>query len=183
MLKAVAGVGACVTLAACGPTIRGATQMAPPATTVPLASLGLVPAALHIADRVVLGKHKVQSGSNIAATLVVTNASSNPIDLTQRCQPDFAIVVSNRIVKQVPAFTTSCRARPLILRPGANSFPMTVATTYLECLQPGGHSVTHLPACTHNGPPPLPAGDYHTVLYGSGDLELPEPAPVDLQLT
>lgn len=184
----VGAVVVCLGLAGCtgrsGPTFLTPTSASPTTTTTtPLKSVGLIPAPAFVTDRVVLSKHKVRAGTAIAGTLVVTNRSSNPINLTKQCEPDYVIVIRNRAINQEPAFTTSCVSQPLILHPGVNRFPISVTTTYFACLQPGGESTSPMPKCMTNGPPPLPPGNYSTVLYGSGDLALPEPVPVRVKLT
>jgi hypothetical protein len=178
-------VAMCLGLAACskGAAEGPAQPPVPTTTTIPLKSVGLISARSFIKDRVVLTKHTVRAGTTIAGTLIVTNASSKAVNLTSECEPDYAVVIRNRIVQQEPAFTTGCSSQPLILHHGANRFPITVTTTYFECLPTGGTSVSPLPKCSADGPPPLPAGRYTTVLYGSGDLALPEPAPVNVRLT
>lgn len=185
LLKAAVITGAVVALVSCGqtPTASPKPTAVTTTTTVPLTSLGLIPAASHVEDRVVLTKSKVRAGTSITGTLIVTNASPVPINLTLRCRPDFAVVISNPIIKQEPAFTTPCSSQPMFLHAGANRYPVSVTTTYLSCLQPGGRSVAPIRECTKEGPPPLPAGIYRTVLYGSGDLALPEPPPVEVHLT
>ena len=182
---AAAVLAVCLGLAACT-NGRQPTSAAPSSTTttIPLKSVGLLSVGSFVKDRVVLAKHTVRAGTTIAGTLIVTNASSNSVNLTQRCEPHYAVVIGNRIVQQEPAFTKSCSSQPLNLHPGANRFPISVTTTYFECLQPGGNSASPLPKCSANGEPPaLPAGRYTTVLYGGGDLALPEPAPVNVTLT
>ncbi len=152
-------------------------------TTVPVGSFGLIPAAPHITDRVVLAASTVHAGTTIEGTLVVTNGNSEPVNLTQECEPDFAVAINNAVIKQAPAFAAACSAQPLILHPGINRFPISVITTYFGCLQAGGSSESSMPRCTASGAPALPAGSYHTVLYGSGNLSLPEPASVTVTLT
>lgn len=149
---------------------------------IPTKSAGLVPAATSITDRVMLTRHTVRAGTTIAGTLIVTNASHSPINLTQTCKPDYAVVIRNRVIHQEPAFTTGCSSQPFLLHPGTTRFPISVITTYFGCLQPGGSSATPMPKCTAHGPPPLPVGIYSTLLYGSGGLALPEPAPVTVTL-
>jgi hypothetical protein len=184
---AAAVVGMCLGLAACSSgAAEGPAQPPVPtttSTTIPLKSVGLISARPFVRDRVVLTKHTVRAGTTIAGTLIVTNASSSPVNLTSECEPDYAVVIRNRTVQQEPAFTTGCSSQPLILHPGANRFPISVTTTYFECLPPGGTSVSPLPKCSPDGPPSLPAGRDTTVLFGSGDLALPEPAPVNVRLT
>ncbi len=172
---------AALVLVACGQAAPPAVS-SPPATP-PLHSLGLVPAKAFVADRVVLTRHTVRAGTPIAGFLLVTNASTQPVNLTQGCEPDLVVVIGNRLIRPSPAFPTDCRSRPFVLDPGVNRFPLSVVTTRLSCLEPGGRSVAPMPKCDANGPPPLPAGTYHTLLFGSGDLALPEPAPVDVTLT
>ena len=186
-LALLAAVVLCFGLTGCigrtGPTAAHPIDTTPTTTApIPLKSVGLAPAAASVTDRIVLTKHNVRAGTTIAGTLIVTNTSPNPINLTETCEPAYAVVVQNRAIRQEPAFTASCSSQPLILHPGTNRFPIAVATTYFGCLQPGGSSVTPMPKCTANGPQPLPVGIYRTVLYGSGDLALPEPAPIVVAL-
>lgn len=183
-LKVAFIAGAALALASCSHTPTASSKSTEvTTTTLPPDSLGLVPAAPRITDRVVLKTTKVKAGANIAGTLIVTNASQAPVDLTRRCEPDVAVVLHNRSVDQQPAFAAACGLRPLLLVPGENRFPISVSTAYDACQQAYGHSMTTMPACTNGEPPPLPAGTYHTVLYGSGDLGLPEPFPVQVTLT
>ena len=184
--RAAVIAGAVLALVLYGQTTASArpTAVATTTTTVPLTSLGLVPAARHITDRVVLAKYKVRAGTSIAGTLIVTNASSVSVNLTKRCEPFYAVVIRNRTVNQPPLFETACRPKPLLLHRGSNRFPILVTTTYSHCQVPGlGTSLVPTPRCTSDGAPPLPVGSYHTLLYGSGDLALPQPPPVRVTLT
>src|ERR1700677_4496303 len=95
-LKVAVVAGAVLALASCSQTPTASskpTAVATTTTAAPVTSLGLIPAAPHIMDRVVLARYKVRAGTSIAGTLIVTNASSEAINLTVRCQPDFAVVI------------------------------------------------------------------------------------------
>jgi hypothetical protein len=145
--------------------------------------MGLIPAASRISDRVVLSEHTVSAGTSISGTLEVTNQSPTAVNLTRLCRPNFAVVIASGVIDQRPGFAQPCTNQPFIVEPGTNSFPISVLTTYFECLPPGSSSLTSEPSCTGSTMSPLPAGSYHTILYGSGDLALPEPAPVAVTVT
>ena len=80
------------------------------------------------------------------------------------------------------AFAQACSAAPFTIVPGVNRIPSAVLTTWSSCGPPRGHPPTGGPADVNGGPPPLPVGTYRAVLQGSGDLALPEPAPVTATL-
>jgi hypothetical protein len=156
----------------------------PPATTVPvaLASQGLVPANSHLKDRIELATSSVRAGTPVDAVLMVTNRASTPINLTRTCRPQFALVLARGASVYRVAFAQACSSAPFTIVPGINRIPSAVLTTYPSCGPPGGHPPKGEPACVHGGPPPLPGGSYRAVLEGSGDLALPEPAPVTVTL-
>ena len=175
-----------VAVSACGTSHASSppsTTPAAPTTTVPADAHGLVPADPRLSDRIVLSTHRVAAGVTISGYLVVTSRASAPINLTKKCEPSFQVVVANQSIRQEPAFDAMCSDRPLMIQPGANRFPVTVTTTYFECGQPGTTPQSTVPVCGPDGPPPLPAGRYRAIVVGSGDLALPEPAPVGVTLT
>src|SRR5450631_1886304 len=94
-------VAICLGLAACTNGTQP-TSAAPSSTTttIPLKSVGLISAGSFVKDRVVLTKHSVRAGTTIAGTLIVTNGSTNPVNLTSGCAPDYAVVIRNRMVQQ-----------------------------------------------------------------------------------
>jgi len=144
---------------------------------------GLVPALPQLSDRVELRTRHVRAGQSMTGTLVITSTASGPINLTKQCEPSLQVVIGNRSVRQQPAFDAMCTNHPLRIYPGTNRFPITVTTRYFACTQPGGSSAPSLPACGADGPPPLPPGRYRTILVGSGNLPLPEPPSVSVELT
>jgi hypothetical protein len=170
-------------VAACSST-PATSSSRPPATTVPaaLAALGLVPANTHLKVRIELASTSVRAGTPVDAVLMVTDNASTPINLTTRCRPQFAVVLARGASVYRVAFAQVCSSAPFTITPGVNRIPSSVLTTYPSCGPPGGHPPTGGPACVHGGPPPLPAGSYRVVLEGSGDLALPEPAPVTVTL-
>jgi hypothetical protein len=179
----VAVIAVASAVSACGSTPTTPSSR-PPATTVParLAALGLVPADFHLTDRIELATSSVRAGTPADAVLVVTNHASTPINLTTRCRPQFAVVLAHGARVYGVAFATVCSSEPFTIVPGVNRLSSTVLTAYSSCEPPGVHPPRTGPACVHGGPPPLPAGTYHAVLEGSGDLALPQPAPVPLTL-
>jgi hypothetical protein len=182
VIGAVPG-GLAVSACASHDSTTASTPAVSPTTTVPTHAHGLVPADRRISDRIALSKHRVVAGGTISGYLVVTSRASAPINLTKECEPSFQVVVTDRSVRQEPAFDAMCTDQPLMIQPGANRFPVTVTATYFECGQPGATPRSTGPVCGPDGPPPLPACSYRPIVVGSGDLALPEQAPVGVTLT
>ncbi|MGO8871291.1 MAG: hypothetical protein ACLQPH_07785 [Acidimicrobiales bacterium] len=112
----------------------------------------------------------------------MTNHGSTPINLNKGCRPDFQVALTSKTYQPMIAFAAVCTLRPFIIRPGVNRLPVQVVTTYESCLQPDASSAVSIRKCVNNAPPPLPTGKYEAVLFGSGDLPLPEPRPVPVTL-
>jgi hypothetical protein len=177
-------IGAIGILAACSTTRPGTTGSTVPSTTKPLNSYGLAPADLRFTDHIELSRDRAPAGQSISGDLVVTSKAAAAINLTSQCRPQFEVVINNAAITQRPVFTRMCSNGPLIIKPGINRFPITVVTSYFECVQAGVSSVSSIPECTASGsPPPLPPGVYHTTLVGSGATPLPEPASVRVTVT
>jgi hypothetical protein len=144
--------------------------------------LGLIPANPALTDRLVLDATRVRSGATITGNLIVTNHSDQQVNLTERCQPSWALGLVGKYASQRPAFTTACTSQPLLVHPGVNRYPLNLQTRYMECATPQTRSIIPLPKCQANGAPGLPSGTYHAYLFGLG-LPLPEPSPVAVTVT
>ena len=119
--------------------------------------------------RVALHQSRVVAGQPIKGTVILTNTTSRKITVESCAQNGWLQVGLRGRGYTYQASSTLIACPPSIrLVPGANRFPVTVLTTYESCLQPGGESVTSLPACTSIGPPPLPAGRYSTTVFIMG---------------
>jgi len=154
----------------------------------PAPTLGLIPAPQGITDRLVLKQTHVAAGTPIAGTLVVTYRGPAPLNLTHRCRPRFAVVVTNHRFPPEAAFSADCMTTPFIIRPGENRFAVTVQTTFLGCSEVASQATSRTPACRHGRHgrvlmPSLLPGHYQAVLVGDGELPLPAPAPVPVILT
>jgi hypothetical protein len=134
--------------------------------------------------RVALRHSRVVAGQPIKGTVILTNTTSRTFTVESCAQNGWLQIglkgrgYTYRAISTLIACPSSIR-----LVPGANRFPVTVLTTYESCLQPGGESVTSLPACTSTGPPPLAAGRYSTTVYIMGLPQMtgaPRPMSVTL---
>lgn len=151
-----------------------------------------------IGAHLTLTTHRAIAGEPIKGTVVLTNTTQHEITV-DTCATDgwLAVGLSGR-VNSYPFASFLVRCAPSIrLAPGANRFPVRVATTYVGCTQPqpGGTPPAVTPTCViadgHPSPPPLPAGRYVTKLHLVGltgltqapnrivvTLEAPAEAPV-----
>jgi hypothetical protein len=142
-----------LTLTACGSSSAGQAKPTSPVT-------------IHIK----LDHTRVTAGMSISGQAVFTNSTSKHITVEQ-CAIDgwLAVGLTNKQIQFNPAFETVACAPSVHLAPGVNRFPLTVRTTYQECLQPGGQSMTYVPPCVgSSGLPPLPAGTYKTKVVTVG---------------
>jgi hypothetical protein len=114
--------------------------------------------------RVSLTQHEVTAGQPIKGSVVLTNTTHKMITVNSCAANGWLQVGLKGHGYTYSATSLAIACAPSVrLRPGANRFPVTVLTSYEECLQPGGQSLTSLPACTATGQPPLPTGKYSTV--------------------
>lgn len=181
---AVCGLAACG--AASAPQPGSAAQPTRAAghvvTAHPGPTIGLLPAASGLSDRLVLSRTTVPAGTPIKGTLVVTYQGSRALNLTRACQPQFAVTLTNGAVPPRVIFPAFCLNRPFWIRPGVNRLPFTLHTGFQSCAQ-NANSKPGQPKCQPGLMlmPPLPSGHYRAVLVGSG-LALPPPAPVPVTL-
>jgi hypothetical protein len=191
-LLVAVSVAAAGLLGACGsPHVRTPSSQTSP-SGVPAVSpaqttaTGLVPAPRGLTDRLVLQQTRVTAGIPIKGWLVVTYRGQAPINLTRRCRPQYAVVVTNhRFPPDVRvAFPADCSTAPFVIEPGENRLAVTVITTYDRCAQVASQVTSTMPACLHGRQimPPLPPGRYQAVLVGDGSLPLPAPAPIPVSL-
>ena len=160
-------------LGACSPSEGGQHVVAP----VPHRTPALTP----ITIRISLAQTRVIAGTSITGEAVLTNTTSKSITVEQCARNGWLKVgVVNSQIQFDPPFTEVACAPSIRLMPGINRFPITVATTYQECLGPGGKSITYIPPCPASGEPPLPAGTYRTKVVAVG---LPASTPVPGSLT
>ena len=148
---------------------------------------GLLPAPRGISDRIVLDTNVARAGTPIHGDLVVTNVRGSAVDLRDPhgCRPGYAVGLTNAVLPagNAPAFAAVCSANPLVVPQGTTKFPIDVITTWSGCTNgpPPTSARYRIPRCTaHGEPPPLPAGRYVAVLYGSALPLPPATAPVTL---
>ena len=146
---------------------------------------GLVPADRGLSDEIRLQKTRVVAGATIEGTLTVTNRDRHPVDLLYRgCRPSYGVAMTNGSAWTSPLFILPCNPHPLVMEPRANKFPVSVVTSYNECM-PRGVPLQGGRRCVGRDgttPPPLPPGKYWVVLVGL-TLALPPSPPVLVTLT
>jgi hypothetical protein len=113
----------------------------------------------------------VVAGGMLPMTVVVSNNTGAPIDLTY-CGAEFAVGLENDEVDPQLGFNRCLQQSQLA--PGVTAFGVQISASYGSCvavgpddLQPAG-----MVECLPGGAlPPLPPGDYRTRLYPPGGLE------------
>jgi PASTA domain len=135
-------------------------------------NVGADPSSATIKVHLSLTKHQVVAGQPIKGTVVLINTGAKERTVNTCAEDGWLAVGLSGDVNSYPFGSFEVKCAPSVrLAPGANRFPVTVLTTYVECTQPqpGDSSVTPDPICTvsdgHVGPPPLPAGRYSTKIH------------------
>jgi hypothetical protein len=114
--------------------------------------------------RIDLDATTVMAGRAIHGTALLTNTSDKTI-LVESCAVDgwLDVGLSNKNVSYEPIDPLIACAPSVKLRPGVNSFPVTVQTRYQVCFKKHG-----TPRCTKTGMPSLPKGTYHVDVVTAG---------------
>jgi len=166
-------IGLIAQLVLVGAILAGCSAAQPSGTRSGNPRLGLLASSPQIQTQIELASTRVTAGSIIHGTLVITNHSPSPINLTKMCRPQYGVSLTNATMPPRVAFFDSCVEAPFVIRPGITRLGIEVLTTYGSCAE------TDQTPCT---PPPLPTGRYEAVLVGNA-LPLPEPTPVTVTLT
>jgi hypothetical protein len=135
--------------------------------------------------RVALSHATVVAGTPIKGTVAFENTTRRRITVNF-CAADRWLEIGLRSKTYIPTwFHAAVMCAPSVhLLSGINRFPVTVLTRYGACLQPNGQSLVPIPSCLNgNTPPPLPAGNYLTMVSISGLGHLTtSPPPVHVTL-
>jgi PASTA domain len=145
------------------------------------------PIGVHVS----LDHNRAVAGQPIKGQVVLTNTTARDITV-DACTKNvvwLSVGLSGPVDSVAGGGSLLITCPPTIrLHPGANRFPVTVATTYQGCIQPqpdgSSQSSPQFPWCTVAGQPPLPAGRYDTkvVLKGlTGLTRVPNRIAVDLK--
>ena len=146
------------------------------------------PRAVHAKDlsvRIKLPVSRVLAGSTVNGTLIVTNKTDSPIELTvtaAQCRPKWSVSLTNKNVPPGVFQTDECGHPPIVLEPGRNRFPFALPATYRAGCSGGENDrpTGAIPRCTADGRiPDLPPGKYRAVLVG---LPVPDPDPIPVRV-
>lgn len=134
-----------------------------------------------------LDRTTVPAGTEITGVATVVNNSGGPVP-TAGCSPGpwpLLVGLTNDQTAYRPALAGTGCAHPAEIPTGTSRMTFRIFTTYPSCLQPGGRSVTSIPACLGgNRPPPLPTGRYRTAVVIPGvDAGLYYSPPLELSLS
>ena len=148
---------------------------------------GLVTPVSGVADRIILNRTSVPTGTTIHGAVEVYNHTGNVINLldSHGCRPSLAVAVTSVTIAPGGGFSLMCASRPLVLAAGTSRIPVEIITSYSGCGPTVSTAPTvrrSFPECLSNGRVPnLPVGAYHAVLIGL-NLALP-PAIAAVTLT
>lgn len=164
-----------VVLGGCGTSTGGATRV----TSADAASRPKIITSIHLPGTTIAG------GATVTGFLEIVNGTGKAVSLTtgNGCRPHWAVGLENAKVHftQLP-FPADCVASPLVIVPGVNKVPFTMATKYVSCVNKKNDVATALPLCLAGaGLPPLPRGTYNAVLV-SDSSSLPPASPVALRI-
>lgn len=137
--------------------------------------------------RLALDTTAVPAGTEISGVARVANDSGGPVP-TAGCSPGpwvLLVGLTDDHITYEPALGFTGCAHPAEIPAGTSRMTFRILTTYQSCQQPGGESVTPVPACIGgNRLPPLPTGRYRTTVVIPGvDAGLYYAAPLDVTLS
>ncbi len=159
--------------------LAGCAQPAPGPDTM---SPATPPAHAAVQVKVTLRQTLVHAGDAIHGTATVTNTTGTAITV-HGCPNSWLMVgLTNGTIRFDPAIADMYCTSSIQLAPGVNTFPITVSTTYQECLGPQGHSLVPMPACDNGRMPPLPPGTYQTKVVTDGLAVGVDSTPVTVTL-
>jgi hypothetical protein len=145
--------------------IRGAKIVAPP-VTVTLTQPLTAPAKNAVTVQLELDHTTAVAGTPIDGTAVITNATGHAVIAPGACNGWLFVALGSSMVPAPPAAQTSMVCASRTLPVGRTIVPITVTTTFAQCVMPeGGPATAESPRClSGNGihAPPLPAGTYRT---------------------
>ncbi|MFZ0664956.1 MAG: hypothetical protein WAM97_04320, partial [Acidimicrobiales bacterium] len=132
--------------------------------------------------RIELVRTHVVAGTSIKGEALLTNTTAKVITVATCAEDGWLVLgLTNGQETSMPGFGLVGCSSTIRLAPGVNRFPITVDTTYSECLQPGGSSVFgNVPICVgpgHDDPPALPSGIYLTKVVTVGLPDGTQPPP------
>jgi hypothetical protein len=174
-------LGVTVSLAACAGSTTSAALPAHGGASIAASAGASRP--LRLAEVVDLNATQVVRGEPLSGALVVSNPGA-AIDLNPYgCRPGFVVVLTNSSLPPfVGRWPASCVVRAFVIPHGTTRLPVSVLTTYLGCVGPGG-AAPGLPPCLASGQsPPLPQGVYEAELVWAGPVPLPPAQPVVVTL-
>ena len=152
--------------------------------TLRLATLHDITASAPLSLSLTLRHTRVIAGTPIKGTAIFTNRGGSPITV-ETCAADgwLEVGLTNRNIPYYPASPLIVCPPMVQLVPGETRVPITIVTTYQACTQSSSSSTTpEVPSCA-GGPPPLPAGTYHTKVITTGlppDMATPNVVRVTL---
>jgi hypothetical protein len=188
-----AGVTALVVIGIAAPAIAIGTRSSethriPPATVSTTRPPSTVDPRVDMSTSIELPDREVVSGSEVHATLVITNNTDQPVplDTPGKCAGKWAILLRSPTASQDKTWTMECGApNGTVLEPGANRFPFSIPTTYTTCSGDDSGATTGIVHCLPGpggGVPPLPPGDYEAVLATRDPGFLPSAPPVPVRI-
>jgi hypothetical protein len=145
-----------------------------PTTTAPSTSSVPAPAPGGISARIVLSTHTLVAGSTEPGTFVIENATGAPVRLTTggpvACKPGWTVILTNNMLPQEAASSSSCDSQPMVVRVGETRLPFTLLSDYQTCSETGHAQGTLTPACGKDAKgldasPPLPPGEYRATFF------------------
>jgi hypothetical protein len=137
-----------------------------------------------------LDQTTVRAGTTITGTATITNTARHPLEITTCHHVWLQVGLESTTIPYKPGWLTCRDVPPTRLHVGTTRVPITIRTTYTQCM-PHAKSVTaQMPACTQNASgasetPPLPPGDYLTkaAMLTPPGVQIPAPTPIHVTLS
>ncbi len=118
--------------------------------------------------RLELAGNRIRAGRQIHGEALIDNTTGRKITVKACAADGWLIVGLTNSHVRFDSVSPGIACNPSVqLKPGLNSFPVTISTSYIACTQKS-HPTVQLPLCTSSGMPPLPPGRYVTEVVTAG---------------
>jgi len=143
------------------------TEPAPPVSVSdPLSSVPPVSGGT-LTARIELTAHTLAAGSTMPATVIVENSGAG--FQVSTCGDYFVVVLANKSVPQSGPPQPQC-LEAMTIPNGTSSYPITISASHTLCEEISGKGFPCLPG---GGMPPLPPGEYRTILVEASSPPVP----------
>ena len=155
------------------PAAGGVPEQLLPSPTRPVVTAGPIRG---LSARVELPARRLVAGSEMAATVIVTNTTGGDVTVGG-CLHLFYVALGNANVDPRELLAWPACLQAITIPAGTSQYPVSLAARYVACF-----GASRSPICVDGQPPPLPPGRYKARLY-QNPYVVRTPKPIVVRVT